>query len=258
MENKQNLSHPDQGAVKSRLSRIKWMLICHVFFWLIFGILILVVGDSELLLLINPNDIDNTHIIYKIVKLYSDVFYVLLFGTSLAVPIFLAVPKLENYRRPMLESYTSMILGGILVTQILKAGIARYRPFDIDSPIKDQINLFGDTQEGRDAGSMPSGHVSTTGSVLLPHAINLKNNVVAILISIFSAGMMYARMFLGMHYATDVLVGNIVAVVISIATFFMFEGLYRKGRMKRAYEWIIYLGFAILMITLMAIQMVSV
>ncbi|MCP4764123.1 MAG: phosphatase PAP2 family protein [archaeon] len=239
------------------LNRIKWMLICHGILWIVLFIAILMVGDSELLLLINPNDIDNTHIVYKIVKLFSDMFYILLLGTMIMVPIFLAVPKLENYRRPMLESFVSMFLGGIIVTQILKAGIARYRPFDISSPIAEDINLFGDLQEGRDAGSMPSGHVSNTGAIVLPHAIHLKNMVIAIIISLFSAGMMYARMFLGMHYATDVLVGNIVAVVISIATFFLFEGLYRNVEMKRVYEWLIYAGIAIPMMLLLVIQLSS-
>lgn len=211
-------------------------------------------GDAELLLLINPNDIDNTHISYKLVKLYSDTFYVLFIGISIIVPVFLAVPKLKDYRRPMLESFTSMILGGIIVTQILKALIGRYRPFDQSSPIKDQINLFGDVQEGRDAGSMPSGHVSTVGAVMLPHAIHLKNIVSAIIISLFSAGMMYARMFLGMHYATDVLVGSIVYVMISILTFFLFEMFYSKVEMTNKHEWLIYIVLIVLFVIFLALS----
>jgi len=91
------------------VNRIKWILICHGILWIIFGIAILVVGDAELLLLANPNDIDNTHISYKLVKLYSDTFYVLFIGIVIIVPIFLVVPKLKDYRRPMLESFASMI-----------------------------------------------------------------------------------------------------------------------------------------------------
>ena len=212
-------------------------------------------GGAELLLLINPNDIDNTHISYKLVKLYSDTFYVLFIGISIIVPVFLAVPKLKDYRRPMLESFTSMILGGIIVTQILKALIGRYRPFDQSSPIKDQINLFGDVQEGRDAGSMPSGHVSTVGAVMLPHAIHLKNIVSAIIISLFSAGMMYARMFLGMHYATDVLVGSIIYVMISILTFFLFELLYNKIEMTNKREWLIYIVLVVPFVILLALTL---
>ena len=237
------------------LNRIKWILICHGILWIIFGIAILVVGDAELLLLANPNDIDNTHISYKLVKLYSDTFYVLFIGIVIIVPIFLAVPKLKDYRRPMLESFTSMMLGGLLVTQIIKALVGRYRPFDQSSPIKDQINLFGDVQEGRDAGSMPSGHVSTVGGVMLPHAIHLKNIVSAIIISLFSAGMMYARLFLGMHYATDVLVGSIIYVMISILTFFLFELLYSKVDMKNKHEWLIYIVLVVPFVILLALTL---
>jgi len=237
--------------------RIKWLIMSHGVLWLICGIAILLVGDSELLLLINPNDIDTTHIFYRIVKLYSDTYYLLLLGILISVPVFLAVPKFENYRRPMLESFTSMILGGFIVTQIIKAGVSRYRPFDESSPITNQINLFGDLQEGRDAGSMPSGHVSTTGSLLLPHAIHLKNRVRATIIFVFCAGMMYARMFLGMHYATDVLVGSLVYVVISILTFFLFDLLYRKVEMKNRYEWVIYIVLAFPVLLILAVSISS-
>jgi len=231
-------------------NRIRWILICHGIGWILFGIIILVVGDSELLLLVNPSDMDTTNILYILVKLYSDTYYFFLIGIIFMVPIFLAVPKLENYRRPMLESFTSFIIGGLLVTQVLKAGIARYRPFDESSPIADQINLFGDIQEGRDAGSMPSGHVSTTGSIMLPHAIHLRNMVSATIISVYCAGMMLARMFLGMHYATDVLVGSIIYVVIAIFTFYLYELLYQKIEMKNKYEWLIYIVIVVTLVTL--------
>ena len=231
-------------------NRIKWILICHGIGWILFSIVILAIGDSELLLIFNPDDMDTTNIIYILIKLYSDLHYILLIGIFIMVPVFLAVPKLEGYRRPMLESFTSMIIGGFLVTQVMKAGIARFRPFDESSPIADQINLFGDIQEGRDAGSMPSGHVSTTGSLMLPHAIHLKNRVTATIISVYCAGMMFARMFLGMHYATDVLVGSIVYVVVAIVTFYLYELLYQKIEMKNKYEWLIYVVIVVSILTL--------
>jgi len=196
------------------LNRIKWILICHGILWIIFGIAILVVGDAELLLLANPNDIDNTHISYKLVKLYSDTYYVLFIGIVIIIPIFLAVPKLKDYRRPMLESFTSMMLGGLIVTQIIKALVGRYRPFD-----------------------------------------QLKNIESAIIISLFSAGMMYARLFLGMHYATDVLVGSIIYVMISILTFFLFELLYSKVDMKNKHEWLIYIVLVVPFVILLALAL---
>jgi len=62
--------------------------------------------------------------------------------------------------------------------------------------------------------------------------------------------MMFARMFLGMHYATDVLVGSIVYVVVAIVTFYLYELLYQKVEMKNKYEWLIYVVIVVSILTL--------
>ena len=49
--------------------------------------------------------------------------------------------------------------------------------------------------------------------------------------------MMHFRIFLGIHYATDVLVGSIISLGSSIGAFFLFEFIYRKGIISRKHEW---------------------
>jgi len=220
--------------------RIKWMIICHGILWIIFGIVIIVVGDAELLLLINPVSMDTTHIAYILIITYSNIFYILPFVYLIATPIFLGVSKLKDYRRPMLEGAVSFLISSIL-TQVVKNLVDRNRPYHPETGL--EINTF-DVNEGQNQ-SMPSGHVSIVGAALLPHAIHLKNIVSAIIISLFSAGMMYVRMFLGFHYATDVLVGNILSVVFVVFVFFLFEYLYRKIEMKTKHEFVIYFIVAV-------------
>jgi membrane-associated phospholipid phosphatase len=214
--------------------RLKQLLIGFVIFWIIWGVIILIFGDEKLALAINPGfEIDESYWSYKIIKFYSDSFIGIVLGTILVTIIVLSVPKLKAYRRPMLEAFFSMAIASIFV-ESLKTIVGRIRPFQEGSPIADQINTFGETT---DSGSMPSGHVAYSGAAVLPHAIWLKSKIISGIISIYIAGMMYVRMFLGVHYATDVLVGSIISLGSAIGVFFLFERIYRNGTIPRKIEW---------------------
>ena len=217
--------------------RLKWMVIGHVIFWVIWGIVILIFGDEQLVLAINPGfAIDETNLGYKIVKLYSDVFMVLMLGTLVGTLLVMLIPKCQAYRRPMLETFYTLLFAGIFV-ESLKPLVGRLRPFQEGSPIADEINVFG---EATDSGSMPSGHVAYSGANVLTHAVWVKKVAISVIISIFSAGMMYIRMYLGVHYPTDVLVGNIIALGCAVLSFILFQRIYKTGSITRKQEWIIF------------------
>ncbi len=105
---------------------------------------------------------------------------------------------------------------------------------------------------------MPSGHVGYSGAATFPHAIWAKKLVVSILIAVYGVGMMYVRMFLGLHYATDVLVGNIIAVGGSALSFLIFQRCYKDGEISRKKEWLVFLGgFLIIAVNIAVIAVFS-
>jgi len=237
------------NSTEEAKQRIKHMLIGHAIFWALWGVLVLILGDEKIVLAINPGfAIDESHWSYIAVKLYSYTFMVLQLGTLIMVILFMSIPKWKAYRRPMLEAFFSVLLAGVFIESI-KGWAGRLRPFQEGSPIADQINFFGETT---DSGSMPSGHVGYTAAAALPHALRLKSKVVCWIISIYSAGMMYIRMFLGVHYASDVLVGNIIGLGCAIGTFYLFELIYRKGAISRKQEWLVFaIGIIVFIIQIM-------
>ena len=230
--------------------RLKWLLIGQIIFWILWGIMVLIFGDEQLALAANPGfTIDETHWSYKVIKIYSDSNFVLLLGTILGCLLILIIPKCEPYRRPILEAFASVAIAGTFVG-IIKPVVGRIRPFQEGSPIADQINNF---DEPANLGSMPSGHVAATGSAALPHAIWTTKKILSVIIAVYSAGMMYVRMYLGVHYATDVLVSNMLAVMGVIIAFFVFQQIYKNGSIKRKYEWFIFLGILLFMVILQII-----
>ena len=217
--------------------RLKWILIGHAIFWGIWGIMVLIFGDESLALAANPGfAIDETNWGYKIIKFYSDLNYALYLVTLVGTLLVMVIPKCQSYRRPMLEVLYTLLFG-LFMVGTLKPLVGRLRPFQEGSPIANEINTFG---EATDSGSMPSGHATATSANTLPHAVWIRNVIICIIISVFSAGMMYVRMYLGVHYATDVLVSNMIALGCVTLSFFLFQRIYKKGSVTRKQEWIIF------------------
>ncbi len=98
---------------------------------------------------------------------------------------------------------------------ILKNLIARIRPYEVIEGLKILINAPHDF-------SFPSGHTASsfaTATVLymtLPKKFGIPALILAVLISI-------SRLYLGVHYPTDVLGGLISGVAIAFTTVYIFK-----------------------------------
>ena len=215
--------------------RLKWLVIGHVIFWVILGLMVLIFNDYNIAVAVNPGDGDESYWIYKVIKVLSDTLLVTQGGTLIVTILCLSIPKWAPYRRTMLEILYSLLFAGIFVESL--KNLNRIRPFQDGSPVADAINPYS---EDPDVGSMPSGHVGYTGAVILPHAVWIRNVVICVIISIYNASMLYVRMFLGVHYASDVLMGNIISIVSVVGSFLLFSKIYKDGPITRKKEWIIF------------------
>lgn len=215
--------------------RLKWLLIGQVIFWALWGIIILIVGDMDLALAANPEPgtMTEDHWVYKFWSTYSHTFEVILLGTLAATLVIMIVPKAKPYRRVMLQLIYTLAFSGIQV-ESMKRIVGRARPFETHPT---RFETWGETT---DSGSMPSGHVAYSGSGVWPHAIWAKKLIVSIIFALYGVGMMWVRMFLGVHYASDVLVGNIITVLSSFLSFLLFQRIYKNGSVSTKKEWLIF------------------
>lgn len=129
-------------------------------------------------------------------------------GTSIvAIIIFFIGLKLKNgYEFIGLEVLLSLAITQ-LVVQILKRTVKRTRPYDA----RDRINTFDIKLPDY---SFPSGH--TTASFTLATVLSLNNSLWIIPSYIYASIIGISRVYLGVHYPSDVLFGMVFGITSSI------------------------------------------
>ena len=135
----------------------------------------------------------------------------------------------------VIVSFSSMSLNAFLKTLI-----ARPRPFttgkvsrlDIDTPILSTTNLHP-------FESFPSGHSQMSAGMFFTGAFHFKKKWSWIVFPLLTLGVMLSRLYFGVHYPPDVLVG----ATLGIAFACFWEFLFQK---KESWKYYILIGFSLL------------
>ncbi len=122
----------------------------------------------------------------------------------LAAVVLLAIPKT---RRMGLAVAIALVLDGLLCNGILKPLVARPRPYTLRA-----VELL--IAPPRDF-SFPSGHAAATFSVAV--ALLRERPRVGIPVVVLAAGVAFSRLYLYVHYPSDVLCGMLLGSLCGIA-----------------------------------------
>lgn len=129
--------------------------------------------------------------------------------------------------RLVIVSFTSMAVNGIL-----KSAVARPRPFvkggvsrvEIDLPILSTMDL-------NPLESFPSGHSQMGAGILFTAALHFKKTWAWIVFPLINLFVMLSRLYFGVHYPSDTLVG----AAMGIAFAFFWHYIYEKTSDKCIY-----------------------
>lgn len=135
-------------------------------------------------------------------------FLSLLVVCVLAVLVFRHYNK-ERYLRISRLCLYSLLLSGAIVA-LLKLGVVANRPFESLSHVNQLV-------VPTEPNSFPSGHTSSTFSVVtvLVHEFRQNKGLIIILI-LFSLMLAFSRVYCGVHYPLDVVVGAMVGILSGI------------------------------------------
>lgn len=126
------------------------------------------------------------------------------------------IPTFLTIRKAGVASALSMMIGALLTNVWLKNWVARIRPYDAVSEI---VPLIGKQVDY----SFPSGHTcaSFASALILYRILPKPYGIPAIILATLIA---FSRMYVGVHYPTDILGGFLVALVSSSVAYYLIEG----------------------------------
>ncbi|GHU55600.1 phosphatase PAP2 family protein [Clostridia bacterium] len=151
----------------------------------------------------------------------------------IVLAVVLMVPK--QTRKPAIIMAIALVFDVILVNGILKHVFARERPFDFDWGT---FNYFyPDLVKRPEDFSFPSGHTAASfaGAVAFilglrskwiddtkkPNLLTLRILGVVGIILAFLIG--FSRIYIGVHYASDVIGGVVIGIICAVLAFFTFS-----------------------------------
>ncbi len=121
----------------------------------------------------------------------------------------------KEYRRAGICILLAMLIGNLLGEQVIKPIIARPRPF-----VQQSFDLIIPAPSGY---SFPSGHTASSFCAAL--FLTLIHRRFAIPAYLLAASIAFSRLYLYVHFPTDVLAGIILGTICALSVYFL---LYRK------------------------------
>ena len=153
----------------------------------------------------------------------------------LAALILIFIPKT---RRLGMITGISIALEFLMNNIILKNLVARTRPYEVIEELEILIGRQPDY-------SFPSGHSGVSfafaGALLFALIFgipgftdNRKYKTVTILVLIYATIVAFSRVYVGVHYPTDVIVGALLGIISGVASYFIVKKLYESRKTNKA------------------------
>ena len=172
---------------------------------------------------------------------FLDVFFGLFtaLGEELVIAAVIGVVYLCLDKRTG-EQALLTVIGASCVTAAVKSGVRRLRPYAQGTVQKVEIdNLLVSTADLDPDMSFPSGHATATSGFFATLALRLRRAWAIALCVGFTLLVMLSRLYLGVHYPTDVLTGLGIGLLFA----FGWQWVYHRWYNARLY---IYLALALL------------
>lgn len=169
----------------------------------------------EITLLDKIRDIFSSPFLDKVMPIITRLGDDGIFWIILAI-IFLCFRKT---RKMGFSAALAMIIGLLVVNIFLKNAVGRIRPYELNQGVTLLVERLSDY-------SFPSGH--TAVSFEAATAIFIRNKKLGIPSLILATLIAFSRLYLYVHYPTDVLVGLVIGVGIAIFASFVVDKIYLK------------------------------
>ncbi|MDD3477588.1 MAG: phosphatase PAP2 family protein [Candidatus Izemoplasmatales bacterium] len=134
------------------------------------------------------------------------------------------------YNKKVGEQVGVTVFLSLVMNSIIKVIVARPRPFVVDDTI---TNVRPSTSGGY---AFPSGHTQGASTLFGSIAVWMKKRWITIVATIIIVMVAVSRMYLGVHYFSDVVVGGLLGIGMA----FLMNRFFQKSKhIDRFYQWLL-------------------
>lgn len=120
----------------------------------------------------------------------------------------------------------TIVLADQIGASMIRPAVARLRPSNIDNPLSSFIHIVNGYRGG--AYGMPSCHAANTVGLLTILTMRFRSRLLVYVLALWVAMQVYSRMYLGVHYPSDLLVGGILGTLCATAAYYIYVYAHKR------------------------------
>ena len=190
---------------------------------------------------------------------YFDSVMWLVSGKLIWVPMYVSLffVLLKNYSYKVVFAILLAIGVVILFTdsftaQIIRPWVCRLRPSNLDNPMSSMVHIVDGYRGG--AYGFPSNHASNTWGLAFFITFLFRRYKLTFFFFLWALLVCYSRMYLGVHYFGDLLIGGLLALAGASTVFYVFRKVSGDTRLQKVkfIYWPVWIGIATFVVIMLS------
>ena len=190
---------------------------------------------------------------------YFDSVMWLVSGKLIWVPMYVSLffVLLKNYSYKVVFAILLAIGVVILFTdsftaQIIRPWVCRLRPSNLDNPMSSMVHIVDGYRGG--AYGFPSSHASNTWGLAFFITFLFRRYKLTFFFFLWALLVCYSRMYLGVHYFGDLLIGGLLALAGASTVFHVFRKVSGDTRLQKVkfIYWPVWIGVATFLVIMVS------
>lgn len=190
---------------------------------------------------------------------YFDSVMWLVSGKLIWVPMYVSLffVLLKNYSYKVVFAILLAIGVVILFTdsftaQIIRPWVCRLRPSNLDNPMSSMVHIVDGYRGG--AYGFPSNHASNTWGLAFFITFLFRRYKLTFFFFLWALLVCYSRMYLGVHYFGDLLIGGLLALAGASTVFHVFRKVSGDTRLQKVkfIYWPVWIGIATFLVIMVS------